>query len=280
MLQIDATNLRRSLPLGSQIDVTLHMDASRLLTVRAYVPLLDEEFPATIQLGGKMRRPDPAQLRQELAEEAARLERLRARRDIAPATLVEKVDALVNSALGERLELALHCDAADFDALLRAERDLVEFKVRLDELATDLEWPEAVHEAERWMDELSTLVEQRGTPADRPRARALNDQTRGLIADKNRERLVRKTAELIAAYSEILYRHPDAWADQLELLARRVGTMRDPAKGRTLIEAGRSAVATSQLEQVKEVVFQLQDLLPGPSSGDQARVGYGSTLVT
>lgn len=280
MLQIDATNLRRSLPLGSQIDVTLHMDTSRLLTVRAYVPLLDEEFPATIRLGGTMRRPDPNQLRQELGEEAARLERLRAQRDIAPAPLVERINALVNSALGERVELALHPNATDFDALLRAERDLMEFKVQLDELATELEWPQAVHEAERWIDELSSLVDQRGTAADRPRVRTLSDQTRGLIADRNRERLVRKTAELIAIYSEILYRHPDAWADQLELLAKRAGAMRDPAKAQTLIETGRRAIAGSQLEEVKEVVFQLQDLLPGPSSGDEARVGYGSTLVT
>jgi len=41
------------LPSGSEVEVTLRMDTSRLLTVVAYVPLLDEEFPPRSNWGGK-----------------------------------------------------------------------------------------------------------------------------------------------------------------------------------------------------------------------------------
>ncbi|HXA14748.1 MAG TPA: Hsp70 family protein, partial [Opitutaceae bacterium] len=279
MLQIEAKNLKRDLPLGSQIDVTLQMDASRLLTVRAYVPLLDEEFPATIELGGQARQPDPAVLRNELTQETARLAALHNQRSIAPDVIAIKLDALAHSELCKQLERVLfQGEAADFDALLRAQRDLMEFKFQLDEIAAQLEWPAAVQDAERLLSDLSELITRQGEAADRARAQTLGEQTRALIAVKNMERLRRNVTELSEFYSEILYRHPNAWAEQLEVLAQKVGLMRDQTKAGLLIKAGRRAVELGRLEDVKQSVFQLQDLLHG-SAADPNGLGYGSTLV-
>ena len=279
MLQIGAKNLRRDLPLGSQIDVTLQMDASRLLTVRAYVPMLDEEFPATIELGGQARRPDPAALRNELAQETARCAALQGQRAIIPAAIAVKLDALAESAIYEQLEGTLaRGETADFDALLRAQRDLMEFKFQLDEIAAQLEWPVAVQDAEHWLTQLAELISRQGETADHARAQALGEQTRAFIAGKNAERLGRSVTELSGLYAEILYRHPAAWADQLEVLAQKVGLMRDQAKAGLLAKAGRRAMELGQLEEVKQAVFKLQDLLPGTADG-QNRPGYGSTIV-
>ena len=49
-LEITSDKIKRDLPAGTEIEVTLHMDTSRILTVVAYVPLLDEEFPTKIEL--------------------------------------------------------------------------------------------------------------------------------------------------------------------------------------------------------------------------------------
>jgi len=43
-LLIQAANIRRDLPAGSEVEVTLRIDESRIITATAYVPLLDEEF--------------------------------------------------------------------------------------------------------------------------------------------------------------------------------------------------------------------------------------------
>jgi molecular chaperone DnaK len=279
MLQIDAKNLKRDLPLGSQIDVTLQMDASRLLTVRAYVPLLDEEFPATIELGGQARRPDPAALRNELTQETARLAALHNQRAIGPGVIAIKLDALAHSELCQQLQRTLFSDeTADFDALLRAQRDLMEFKFQLDEIAAQLEWPAAVQDAEHWLVQLSELIARQGKAADQARAQALNGQTREIIATKNVERLRRKITELSEFYSEVLYRHPNAWAEQLEVLAQKVSLMRDQTKAGLIVKAGRRAVELGQIEDVKQAVFQLLDLIPG-AAAELNRLGYGSTLV-
>jgi molecular chaperone DnaK len=279
MLQIEAKNLKRDLPLGSQIDVTLQMDSSRLLTVRAYVPMLDEEFPAKIELGGEARRPDPAVLRNELTQETARLAALHNQRGLATGVIAIKLDALAHSELCQQLERTLfHSETTDFDALLRAQRDLMEFKFQLDEIAAQFEWPAAVEDAEHWLSQLAELIARQGETADHPRAQALGEQTRALIAAKNAERLRRNVTELSGLYAEILYRHPTAWADQLEVLAQKVSLMRDQAKAGLLVKSGRRAFELGQLEDVKEAVFKLQDLLPG-AAAEQSRLGYGSTIV-
>ncbi|MGA3008379.1 MAG: hypothetical protein ABSE59_10865 [Opitutaceae bacterium] len=278
-LQIEAKNLRRDLPLGSQIDVTLQMDASRLLAVRAYVPLLDEEFPATLELGGRARRPDVGVLRNELAQETLRFAALQKQRAVGQGATADKIDSLAKSALCQQLERTLsQGETTDFDALLRAQHDLMEFKIQLDEIAAQLEWPAAVQEAERWLSQLGELITGQGEAADRARAQALGGQTREIIAGKNAERLRRKITELSELYAEILYRHPNAWADQLEVLAQKVAHMRDQTKAGLIVKAGRRAVELGQMEDVKQAVFKLLDLLPGEAA-ESAALGYGSTLV-
>ena len=55
--------IRRDLPAGSEVEVTLKMDESRILTVAAYVPLLDEEFAAKIEM--KRHQPNPDDLKKD-----------------------------------------------------------------------------------------------------------------------------------------------------------------------------------------------------------------------
>jgi hypothetical protein len=80
-------------------------------------------------------------------------------------------------------------------------------------------------------------------------------------------------------YSTILYRQPVFWIEYFEILVRSRLLMRDPAKAAALVQEGRAFVAANDLPGLKNVVFQLQNLLP-PNVAAQARRGYGSGLVT
>ncbi len=154
------------------------------------------------------------------------------------AAITVKIDALAHSELYQQLERTLlRGEAADFDALLRAQRDLMELRFQLDEIAAQVEWPAAVQDAERWLSQLAELIARQGEAADHQRAQALGEQTRALIAAKNEERLRRNVTELSGLYSEILYRHPTAWADQLEVLAQKLGLMRDQAKAGLIVQS-------------------------------------------
>lgn len=279
-VDITADKIDRDLPAGSEIEVTLLMDASRLLTVLAYVPLLDEEFPAKIELGGKVRQPDVNILRQEWNREIARLTDLKAgieqARDIDS---LEVLHALEASSLSKKLEEHFSGEGTDFDALLQTDRELLEFKVNLDDIAARVAWPSAVKEVEVWLSDLAKLVAQHGTQDEKKRARILREQIDAIIAEKNEDRLKKKMEEISDVYSSILYRQKTFWVEYFETLAGSLAQMRDQEQAKPLIEQGRAHVVADQLEELKTIVYQLQDQLP-KKVVEQARRGYGSGLVT
>ncbi len=279
-VDITPDKIDRDLPAGSEVEVTLHMDTSRLLTVVAYVPLLDEEFPTKIELGGKVRQPNVAVLRQEWNRELARLTDLKAGIEQArDFESLEVVRALEVSALLKKLEDRFSGEASDFDSLLQADREILEFKVNLDEIAGRIAWPTAVKEVQIWLSDLAKLVGQQGTADEKKRARVLGEQIATIIAEKNEDRLKKKMEEISDVYSAILYRQTPFWVEYFESLTRSQAQMRDQEASAKIIEQGRTFAREGNVEELKGIVYQLQDQLP-KKVAEQARRGYGSGLVT
>ncbi|HEU5081037.1 MAG TPA: Hsp70 family protein [Opitutaceae bacterium] len=279
-LEISAAEVKRDLPAGTEIEVTLQMDASRILTVLAYVPLLDEEFPAKIELGGRHRQPNVEVLRADLEKEKARLQKLRMTaltEEAGPA--IEALRAAEALPAFAEIEAKLSHNAVDFDTLLRTERELLDLKVKLDEVAGQIAWPAAVKEIEDWLNDLEEMVSRSGTPEEKTRAKTLREQVKAIVAQQNRERLKQKREEVADAYSAILYRQSSYWIEHFEGLAESRAQMKDPEAAERLIEAGRQRVKDNQLAELKEVVFKLQDLLPRNGLEDLSR-GYGSSVMS
>ena len=278
-LEITPDKIDRDLPAGSEIEVTLRMDISRLLTVVAYVPLLDEEFPAKIELGGKVRQPDIKVLRQEWNRELARLADLKqGLEEAGEHRAVELLQQLETSGMKRDLERRSLGDGADFDALLKADRELIEFKVALDEIAAQVAWPACVREAENWLADLDRLIAQDGTDEEKTRARMVREQVQAIVAEKREDRLRKKIAEIADIYAITLYRRPAFWIKYFESLGQSRLLMRDQAKAGALLQEGRGHVAANDLNGLKNVVFQLQNILPAKVA-ELARRGYGSGLA-
>jgi len=279
-LEITASKISRDLPLGSEIEVTLSMDASRMLTVVAYVPLLDEEFPAKITLGGELRQPVLSVLQAEWRREAARLEELGKRvRRAQNASVLERLQAVENSELVTGLDLRLRGEGGDFDALLKADRDLLELKVLLDQISAKVALPLLIGELENLLNHLGDLAGKNGTPAERERARELRAEATKLIAEADEERLKSKLTETTEAYSLILHRQDAFWGEYFgELCQRLVQTDGQHAVAR-LVQSGKDHLNAGRIEELKQVVFQLQEALPR-KDGEAAWRAYGSNLIS
>jgi molecular chaperone DnaK len=254
------------------------MDISRLLTVVAYVPLLDEEFPAKIELGGKIRQPDLQVLRLELDRETHRLAELKSAPAPGSGPVWKSLQSLETSPAWKHLQQTLGREGADFDALLKADRELLDFKLQLDELAAQIAWPAAVQEAEKLLADLERLVGLHGTAEEKTRARSLREQVRLIVADKNTDRLKKKLGEIGDVHSSVLYRQPSFWTGYFESIAEHETEMRDSVRAAALLKEGRRHAATLDLVELKNVIYQLQDLLPAQTVAD-ARRGYGSGLL-
>ncbi len=278
-VEISAGQVHRDLPLGTEIEVTLHMDASRLLHVVAYVPLLDEEFPAKLELGGAHRQPSLEVLRGEFAREIERLATLRKNLGDKPSTADDAaLVALEKSPERARLDNVLNASSPEFDSLLKAEHELLEFKLHLDAADEQLAWPAAVREAERLLAEVDERANAHGTEAEQARLRGLRNEVQAAVANKQRDRLRKKTEEVTALNESILYRQPDFWRRHFAALVECREQMSNPARAAMLIKAGDHALAGGKHEQLVDTALMLQDLLP-PQVVDAARRGYGSSIL-
>src|ERR1039458_12229 len=73
-LVISGENIKRDLPLHSEVEVTLDIDASRIIKVRAYVPILDSDFEATLRMTISPR--EPVEVRKDVEAELQRLDEI------------------------------------------------------------------------------------------------------------------------------------------------------------------------------------------------------------
>src|SRR5262249_24051956 len=70
-LEISGDKLKRDVPAGSEIEVTIMVDQSRVLTASAYIPILDEEIKQVSNLGRST--PEMGQLKRDAEREKKRL---------------------------------------------------------------------------------------------------------------------------------------------------------------------------------------------------------------
>jgi molecular chaperone DnaK len=276
-VEIHATNIRRDLPTGSEVEVTLSVDTSRIIRVKAYCTLLDEEFDTTLDL--RKHDPNPEQLSADCDAELKRLQQLKskacgtggetAKVAIADAekNLVEEVKEIVSAAKG------------DPDAAAKCEKRILELKVRLDEAADALEWPVLVTEARQWLGHLENVIDRCDVTGDQERKAAqLKSEVEEIIAQKKMDRLRKKREQVESLYWEIVFAQDGFWIDCFGKLEKDKQRISDRVRGDRLFDQGRQCIENNNINGVRSVVTQLWDLLP-KEVVEAAQRGYQSGLI-
>lgn len=276
-LVVTGEHIRRDLPAGSEVEVTLKMDESRIVTVAAYVPLLDEEFPAKIEM--KRHQPNPDELRKDYEAEIRRFREVKSK---AAATggetaerLVEEVEA---SPLAQDVKETLAAAKADPTAALQGEKRLLELKLKLDEAADALEWPALVAESRDWLGYLEKVAEQHGNSQQKQKTDDLATEVEEITRDHKPDRLRKKIEQLAQLYHEIVMTQPGWWVYQFQKMEEQQEGMSDQAKAGRLLGQGRDCLAKNNATGLQNVVRQLWDLLPDETV-QEAKRGYGATIM-
>jgi len=167
-LDIKGTNLRRDVPAGSEVEVTLNMDKDRIIRAKAFIPVLDEEIEAVIDYNASS--PDTKRLRQELESELKRKAELHKKAEDED----DQANGLLDEAGGvEEIRNMLDAGKENPDMANMAEKRLLEFKIKLDRAEDLLKWPAMVAEANTALDDLDTLVDQHGNSDQREKTNKL-----------------------------------------------------------------------------------------------------------
>jgi molecular chaperone DnaK len=274
--EIHATNLKRDVPAGSELDVVIEVDDSRRFLTKAYVPLLDEEFEAT--LIKTLVVPKPDELDRLVQAEKKRLAGMRekARKTNEPRAmeLLVRID-------GERLEhevdQALAASRNDQDSADKCASRLRDLQIALDSVDDALRWPELVAKAEDVIKLANEVVQQDGNVSDRTLLKTLVEEVREAITQHDEALLQTRQDELENFWIRIYRTTPQSVVGTFAYLEERKGLMADQAEAERLFAMGTRAMNQNDIDGLRAVNQQLRALLP-PAERSKADNSLGSTV--
>jgi molecular chaperone DnaK len=257
-LRIDGTAVARALPVGSEVELRLHVTASRQLEITAFVPLLDERFDLTIPDVNRP-VPDATVLRAQVQSEQARIKELE---DLVPVEKARELGPRVERAVEEAL-------AGDEEAARHAQSLLHEQQTMLDAASDRARMPALESEWRRRLPEASELISEYGTEADRDQLHAIEADGRLALDDRDPAGLDRSLRRLQDLYQRTLMSQPGFWVGFFQEMVEHQAEMSDPATARVLVQQGRAALDRQDLDALRQAAIGLWELLP---AARQARV--------
>ena len=274
-LEIRADSIRRDLPLGSDIEVTLSISSDRLIRITAYVPLLDEVFEGRTD----MRKPTASYqfLKADLDLETKRYQEARAKaaRSGADSAAVLMAD-IESSPIFEDVREMLDAAREDPDEAAKCEKRLLELKLKLDEATNAMEWPALVTQARQTLARLNQAATGSGNVLQQRQARELTDDIEEIAREQKADRLRRKIEQMNVLLYEIASAQPGYWVAVFQNLEKQQYKLLDPPRAARLLEQGRECLAKNNLFGLQNIVAQLWGLLPVDL---QAQRGYQSGLI-
>ena len=274
-LVITGQMVKRDLPTGTEVEVEVSVDQSRIIHLLAYISLIDEEFEAKI--GHDIRKTtgdDPKVLQEALARELRRIGKLRSSLDDEDATALEAIkDALIPSI---ESDLAA-AEGGDTGACQKAEKTLLELQSKLDEVEELAKWPsvrneltESLRIGERLLND--DIIKD----GDAATMRKLLEAGKKAMESKKIHE-ARDTFERIdAIYFRAMQDQPAYWLGWLRHSADNIGRFPDQARAKQVITLGMQATQNGDLDALRNAVRQLTGMLPKAAKDDFERgVGAG-----
>ena len=280
-LNIQASEILRDVPAGSEVEVTIEIDDSRMLRAMAFLPILDEEYEDVISYADfRERVKGPEGLRQDLDRQQKRLDEVREQSESTGDPMASQALRRIDR---ERMvydaEASLAASQADPDAADKCAKRLLDLKSAIDEVEDALEWPALAAKAEEQLKVERNVVMDSDfdvTAEEKTAFTALEREIRAALSRENPDELRAKVKELDRLGAIIMYRQPGWWLAVLENLETKKHTMTNPSQADTYVSQARRAVNNNDVEGLKSAVQQLAGLLP---AGDEDRDKVMSGLI-
>lgn len=264
-LEVRAEQISRPLPLGADIEFIVEIDASRLVTAHAYVPMLGEEFDQVADLESET-VPSYTELVGRVSAVRQRLASLRSRQRTAGDPVAGMVLMQVDAAgRPETVEQRLAAARADADAAQGCDALVRDLHVALDEAEDALQWPELVADAHSACADATDVVAAHGNGADAVAIRAATLAIKEAIEARDSATLRRHTNDLGRLIGQVLDRAGVLQVGLFHQLAARRAEMSSPRHADRLIAQGNAALDRDDTAPLRPINAQLCALLPAVS---------------
>lgn len=260
-LVVTGGSVRRDVPAGSEIEVTVVVDESRRVHTLAYIPVLDEEYEEVLQL----EKPEilPADLAYDAHVETERLNQLVSKvRQLDNTEALAILDQIERERMLHDIESSLAASPVDRDAADKCQSRLLDLKRALDDIEYLIEWPELVEKANLLISQTRAALDAQGNTSLRPLLTITAQEIEDVIENHDTAGLKQKIKKMHEIHTQALAEDPGFWVEYFNYLCGKKNTMRDSAAAEKLIEQGKRAIQNNSLDGLEASVRRLVTLLP------------------
>lgn len=268
-LVVSGGGVRRTVPEGSEIEITLVVDESRQVHTLAYIPILDEEYEEVL----KLEKPilTAGQMREDFEAESERLASLRDKlRGIHHPAAGGLLGRIEREQIMHDIESALAAADGDPDAADKCQSRLIDLKRLLDDAERMLEWPGLVHDVMERVAETRELLNDGKREDLMAVFSVLERETEAVLETRDADAARAQIGKIEDLQAQILASQPSFWLDYYYHLMERRGEMTDPDTAGEFFEQGRDAIARKDYQTLELVVRRLNRLMPDPSDPSPA----------
>jgi len=264
-LEINAQNIERDVPSGSPIEVSLEIDKSRQILVKAYIPILGEEnglFNKVLMLEHPI--PKAEELLESLKKTKERLLSVREQADQTKepeaVAAIRKIDS---ECLVAEAEFLASAASEDSDAAQNCEKHLTRLALALDDAEDALEWETLVVDTKTSLEQTRDMVKNSTftTDDDKERFAVLEREIHEAIDHHSSDLLRRRLADLKSLNANIDARDPALWVSLFEYVKEKKAEMTDQTMADMLFNMGERAISNSDINSLETAVRELIRLL-------------------
>lgn len=269
-LIINGRQVRRDVPVGTEIEVELSAKEPGHVCVKAYIGLLDEEFEAQVRY--EETSPDPKDLDERLSKMKEDLSALEDASFDDQETVIEQLHVLIHET-SEKLQAS-----GDVDALRQAQDRVIELRKKLDDIASKREWPERVEEAQVLLEKTDELVRKSSNPVLQEKAKGLRNRVEEYIVKHDIQGLNRSLEKIKEFYYSLLFEQSDFLKGYLAYLYQKRFQMENQTLANRLFNEGAALMEKEDVSGIRRIISQLLNLLPEDVQEEIQR-GYGSGIT-
>lgn len=272
-LDIPIDRLRRELPAGSEVEVTIEVDRSRRYITRAYLPTLGDDGEFEVELIKSQATIDAARLEQEAAAARKRADDLRQQAEQRGDSQAQKlIEDIEQEQLPQELDQCAQAAHHDQDAADRADNLRRGLDARLDAVEAALEWPKLQDEAREEITRSREVAEKHGDEADKRAMRVNIAEVEEALRLKDKAMLRHRLGEMETLKFSILRKMPEFWAG-LFLNLEEDARFRGNSEAQRLFGEGRRAILNNNMDALQGICRQLLSLVGSSEAAIAGNIG-------
>lgn len=262
-LVLTSDNVRRDLPMGSEIEVTVSAKEPGKLTVEAYVPVLDDVFSAQIETYRKAGESE-ADLRQDFNKEKARVQSVLEKANAEGSASAEDINSKINDINTK------WAGAGDVEVANQIQERIIELRKKLDDIEEQAKVPEKIAEIEEYFAEVDHCAGNLSA-SQRSELDSLKEQLERCRTKKNVDVLERLKESALELWREVMQDRPEHWRGLLSYEYQHRNEMTDQAEASRLFAQGAKAIDTDDVDMMRKCALRLIRLLPPILQGSVPR---------